>query len=73
MLDGLLGGDGFLGRTNEDNLAVGAGETALDEQKVFLGEDLDDAEILDGTLHLTHVAWHALTLKDVTRSLTHPD
>ncbi len=73
MLSGLLGGDGLLGRTNEDNLAVGTGETALDEQKVFFREDLDDAEVLDSTLHLAHVARHTLTLKDVTRSLAHAD
>src|SRR5690606_6819469 len=45
----------------------------LDEDEVLFGDDLHDAEILDGALLLAHVTGHRLVFPDTTGCLTHTD
>src|SRR6185437_1099729 len=48
----------FLGFTDDDVIAFGAGNRALDQQQIVRFANLDDFEVLRGALHLAQMAGH---------------
>ena len=53
--------------------AVGAGNRALDEDKLLLGEDFNDLKSLGSDFLVTVLAVHFLTFKNAARGGTLPD
>ena len=73
FLDEFLGMGAFLlGRTNDDESAIGSGDTATDEQHA-IGAAGNDAQVLDRDPVHTHVGWHLLVFPNAAWSETATD